>query len=115
MILERLGIGFQIERNLCLSLSDSYSRGGGAERMKKRGFWLLFFRNVCTLSSKKKKEGGERDRERRTVQFLQISDHDSHYSYSFLSHKLQSSPSIILEDLQVCLRACLALQENMFV
>lgn len=64
MSLERLGIGFQIERNMSLSLSDSYSRGGGgAERMKKRGFWLLFLRNVCSLSSKKKKRG-ERERER---------------------------------------------------
>jgi hypothetical protein len=97
MILERLGIGFQIERNLCLSLSDSYSRGGGAERRKKRGVWLLFLRNVCSLSSKKKKRGEREREEKRTVEFLQISDHDSHYSYSFLSHKLQSSPSIIPE------------------
>lgn len=81
------------EEFVSLSLSDSYSRGGGAERKKKRGVWLLFLRNVCSLSSKKKK----RREERRTVEFLQISDHDSHYSYSFLSHKLQSSPSIIPE------------------
>lgn len=47
---------------MSLSLSDSYSRGGGAERKKKRGVWLLFLRNVCSLSSKKKKRR-ERERE----------------------------------------------------
>jgi hypothetical protein len=39
MILERLGIGFQIERNLWVSLSQIPT----VEEEEQRGVWLLFF------------------------------------------------------------------------
>jgi len=94
MILERLGIGFQIERNLCLSLSQIPTVEEEEQRGRRKEVSGSFFWETCVLCRLRKKRG---ERERRTVEFLQISDHDSHYSYSFLSHKLQSSPSIIPE------------------